>query len=313
MQPTTSEILAARGERKTVDAWRPAHFLSELEFSRHRRLEPVSTVFLTGQECAFRCLMCDLWKHTTVAPTPPGAIPAQLDLALSQLPPALHLKLYNSSNFFDNNAVPRADWPAIAERVGGFDTVIVENHPRLVSDRCGEFQQLCETQLEVALGLETSHAPTLAGLNKQMTVRDFENACGVLRRQQILIRVFILLKPPGTTEGEAIEQSLESIRLAFDNGADVCSVIPVRPGNGMMEQLQTAGLFEPPRLSSLITVLETAVSWGRGRVLADLWDAPRFADYPAAADAQIDHLQRLNHTQSLIDKSDSPRPAICTS
>jgi len=313
MQPTTSEILAARGERKTVDAWRPAHFLSELEFSRHRRLEPVSTVFLTGQECAFRCLMCDLWKHTTVAPTPPGAIPAQLDLALSQLPPALHLKLYNSSNFFDNNAVPRADWPAIAERVGGFDTVIVENHPRLVSDRCGEFQQLCETQLEVALGLETSHAPTLAGLNKQMTVHDFENACGVLRRQQILIRVFILLKPPGTTEGEAIEQSLESIRLAFDNGADVCSVIPVRPGNGMMEQLQTAGLFEPPRLSSLITVLETALSWGRGRVLADLWDAPRFADYPAAADAQIDHLQRLNHTQSLIDKSDSPRPAICTS
>ncbi|MGV2337032.1 MAG UNVERIFIED_CONTAM: hypothetical protein LVR18_24070 [Planctomycetaceae bacterium] len=87
----------------------------------------------------------------------PCAIPAQLDLALSQLPPALHVKLYNSSNFFDRNAIPREDWPAIAQRVRGFETVIVENHPRLVSDRCGEFQQLCETQLEVALGLETSH------------------------------------------------------------------------------------------------------------------------------------------------------------
>jgi hypothetical protein len=32
MQPTTSDILAVRGERTTVDAWRPAHFLSELEF-----------------------------------------------------------------------------------------------------------------------------------------------------------------------------------------------------------------------------------------------------------------------------------------
>jgi radical SAM enzyme (TIGR01210 family) len=243
--------------------------------------------------------MCDLWKHTTIAPTPLGAIPAQLDFALSQLPPALHVKLYNSSNFFDGNAIPRADWPAIAERVRGFETVIVENHPRLVSDRCGEFQQLCGTQLEVALGLETSHAPTLARLNKQMTVRDFEDACRVLRRQQILIRVFILLKPPGTTEGDAIEQSIESLRLAFDSGADVCSVIPVRPGNGMMEHLQTVGLFEPPRLSSLITVLETALSWGRGRVFADLWDAPRFADCAATAEAQINHLQRLNQTQSL--------------
>lgn len=297
MQSATAEILAARGVRTPVDPWRPAHVLSELEFSRHRRLEPVSTVFLTGKECVFHCLMCDLWKHTTVTATPPGAIPAQLDLALAQLPPAPHIKLYNSSNFFDNHAVPRADWPAIATRVTRFETVIVENHPRLVSDRCGEFQQLCGTQLEVALGLETSHAPTLAKLNKQMTVRDFESACRRLLHQQILIRAFILLKPPDTTEDEAIDRAINSIRLAFDNGADVCSVIPVRAGNGIIDQLQSHGRFIPPRLSSLITVLTTAISWRRGRVFADLWDASRFADSPTTAEAQIAQLKRLNHAQ----------------
>jgi hypothetical protein len=226
-----------------------------------------------------------------------GAIPAQLDLALAQLPAARHVKLYNSSNFFDEHAIPRADWPAIAARVGRFDTVIVENHPRLVSERCDEFQQLCGTQLEVALGLETSHASTLAKLNKRMTVRDFEQACGLLQRQRILIRVFVLLKPPDTTEEEGVERALESLRLAFDCGADVCSVIGVRAGNGMMDQLQSAGRFAPPRLSSLIRVLETALSWKRGRVFADLWDAARFADSCDSAELQIAHLQRLNHTQ----------------
>ncbi|MFM7056731.1 MAG: radical SAM protein [Planctomycetota bacterium] len=297
MNPGTREILGARGERAPVDPWRPSHVLSELEISRHRQLEAVSTIFLTGQECAFHCLMCDLWRHTTIAPTPRGAIPAQIELALDQLPPARHVKLYNSSNFFDNRAVPRTDWPAIARLVHPFDTVIVENHPRLVSERCDEFQQVCGTQLEVALGLETSHAVTLAKLNKQMTVRDFEHACDLLRRQRILIRVFVLLKPPDTTEEEAVERALDSMRLAFDCGADVCSIIPVRAGNGIMDQLQSAGRFTPPRLSSLISVLKTGLSWQRGRVFADLWDAGRFADSATSADLQIAHLQQLNHTQ----------------
>ena len=310
MQPATAEILAARGERGEVNPWEPAHFLTELEFSRHRRLEPVSTLFLTGRECVFRCLMCDLWKHTTIKPTPIGAIPAQLDRALSQLPPAPHIKLYNSSNFFDSTAIPTADWPAIASRVRHFQTIVVENHPRLVSDRCGEFQQLCGTQLEVALGLETSHAATLEKLNKQMTIRDFEEACRVLRRQQILIRVFVLLKPPDTTEREAIDRALDSVRLAFDCGADVCSVIPVRPGNGIMDHLQSLGSFTPPCLSSLTKVLETALSWQRGRVFADLWDADRFADSPVVAEAQITHLLCLNHTQSVTPTVPPPSAGI---
>lgn len=241
--------------------------------------------------------MCDLWKNTTESTVPEGAIPAQIDFALQQLPAAPHLKLYNSGNFFDPRAIPRSDWPTISQRVSRFETVIVENHPKLVGPYCAEFQQHCGTQLEVALGLETSHTETLAALNKQMTTSDFAQACRQLTSDRILIRAFILFKPPWTTELQAIERTLDSVRFAFDCGVSCCSIIPVRTGNGYMEQLQLSGHYEPPKLSSLESVMATTLAWQQGRIFVDLWDAKQFADDPEHADRQLERIHRMNLTQ----------------
>jgi len=243
--------------------------------------------------------MCDLWKNTTEQTVALGAIPEQIDFALHQLPPAQHIKLYNSGNFFDAKAIPVEDWSDISDRVRSFDTVIVENHPSLCGPHCTEFQQLCGTQLEVAMGLETSHAPTLARLNKQMTTQDFAYACALLQKDLILIRAFVLLKPPWTTEEQGIERAIESIRFAFDCGVSCCSVIPVRAGNGIMEQFAECGEFSPPRLSSLETVIRETVGWNRGRVFADLWNAEQFADNAETARVQIARLEAMNQTQEV--------------
>ena len=297
---TNRSILAARGPRNVVDPWRPYHFLNEPEFSADGVIDDVSKIFLTNRECPFRCLMCDLWRNTTEETVPLGAIPAQIDFALSRLLPAKHVKLYNSGNFFDPKAIPTANLPKIANQVRHFATVIIENHPRLCDARCGEFQTLLGTQLEIALGLETSHAPTLARLNKQMNVDDFAHSCELLLKAQIRVRAFVLLKPPWTSEEQGIERAIESVRFAFDCGVSCCAIIPVRAGNGMMEQLGQQGLFTPPRLSSLEVVMRECLSWKRGRVFADLWDARQFADSPADAEIQFARLEAMNLQQEAI-------------
>ncbi len=43
---------------------------------------PTATVFLTNRECPWRCLMCDLWRNTTIETVPAGAISGQIDYAL---------------------------------------------------------------------------------------------------------------------------------------------------------------------------------------------------------------------------------------
>jgi hypothetical protein len=302
---TDNDIQQERGRKNSVDPFRSHHMLVEPEFCANGQVEDVATVFLSNRECPFRCLMCDLWKNTTDDRVPVGAIPEQIRHAVQQLPPAQHIKLYNSGNFFDAQAIPPEDFSAIASLVRGFATVIVENHPRLCHDRCVEFRDLCDTHLEIAIGLETSHEQTLRQLNKQMTTDDFARACEFLLGHGIRVRAFILLKPPHTSEEQGIERAVESTRFAFDHGVDCCSVIPTRAGNGIMKRLQKMDLFQPPQLRSLEKAIDETITWKRGRVFADLWEAEQFAECPACATARIARLNTINLSQRAVP------PIVC--
>ena len=185
----------------------------------------------------------------------------------------------------------------IRSLVNGFRTLIVENHPKLCNDRCIRLQDLCGNQLEVAMGLETSHQPTLRQLNKQMTTDDFARACEFLIERDIRVRAFILLKPPDTLEEQGIERAIESVRFAFDRGVNCCSVIPTRTGSGIMDRLHQVGLYQPPQLRSLEIVLDETLSWNRGRVFADLWEARQFAKCAACATVRIERLNSINLSQ----------------
>lgn len=307
LEPTTlnlqrisdAQILAARPVKQVVDPWKPYAYLVESEPTVAGCVEDVATLFLTNRECPFRCLMCDLWQHTTDQTVPVGAIPAQIDYALARLPKAQHIKLYNSGNFFDRKAIPPEDHAAIAESVRGFKTTIVENHPKLTGEACLRFRDRLEGQLEVALGLETAHPDILKTLNKRMTLRDFERAVRFLRDNTIDVRTFILLRPPFMTEAEGVEWAVRSMTFAFDVGVQCCSLVPTRAGNGVMEHLEAQHAFASPTLASMEHVLAEGLRMRRGRVFMDLWDAERFIDCPTCAPARIERLRRMNLSQTV--------------
>jgi len=321
-------ILARRGARNAVDATRPYAFLVEQERAESGKNVPVATIFLTNRECPWRCLMCDLWKNTLTESVPPGAIPAQIDLALSQLPPARQIKLYNSGSFFDPRAIPSGDLPSIADRLRDFERVIVECHPSLVGDSALRFRDMlaqgersrrreeadtvsfgrnppphvggyeAPMKLEIAMGLETVHPDVLPRLNKRMTLDQFSRAAEFLRRHEIALRVFILVKPPFLDEVEALEWAKRSIDFAFDCGATVASLIPTRFGNGALEPLAANGDFSPPKLSTLEAAFDYGIGLGRGRVFADTWDLERFSNCTVCFKARQQRLECMNLSQS---------------
>ena len=135
-------MTALRDTPRFLDALRPQGCFLERERAESGEIVSIATVFLTNRACPWHCVYCDLWKHTTTETVPLGAIPGQIDYALSELsaPAIRQIKLYNAGSFFDPRAIPPEDFPAIAERVRGFERVIVECHPALVNDSVTRFQ-----------------------------------------------------------------------------------------------------------------------------------------------------------------------------
>jgi len=294
--------------------------------------------------------MCDLWKNTLSETVPVGAIPAQIAFALAELStqreagfqsaasddahskrpcldsqarmPALRqIKLYNSGSFFDPRAILAEDYPAIAERVSGFERVIVECHPALVGERCFRFRELLENRddksrrnqrekapakLEVAMGLETAHPEVLEKLNKRMTLDGFRRAAEFLRKNDIALRVFVLVKPPFILdEPEALHWAKRSIDFAFDCGATAVSLIPTRFGNGALEALAKHGEFAPPKLATLEAAVEYGIGLKRGRVFSDLWDLEKFSDCVECFEQRHARLREMNLRQVILP------PAVC--
>ena len=305
---TSSEwILSQRDEKNELNPHRPYAWLVEKEHSPSGNLQDTGIIFLTNKECSFKCLMCDLWKNTTDRPVPVGAIPEQIEWALSRMPNSVRqLKLYNSGSFFDERAIPLSDHPRIAELASPFETVIVESHPNLVGQKCLDFRDRLEGELEVAMGLEIAQPEILERLNKQMTLEDFRRAADFLRVNQIRFRAFILLRPPFLGEEEGIYWAKRSIDFAFDCGAECCTVIPVRGGNGAMEELMRLGEFAMPDIASLEEVLAYGLSLGRGRVFADLWDLQLFSKCNQCFQSRQDRLTRMNLEQSVPELESCP-------
>jgi archaeosine synthase beta-subunit len=320
-------VLGRRASRPWRDPWQHQGVIVEDERDAAGRAARVATVFLTGRECPWRCVMCDLWRFTIAEDTPPRAIPAQIGAARravrAQGDVITQMKLYNAGSFFDPRAVPERDYDEVAAQLTGLGRVIVESHPALVGDRVDRLIEALERsggptrhspeglldrsarhaarppQLEVAMGLETAHPVALEQLHKRITVDDFARAAERLRQRRVALRAFLLISPPFVPPEDQELWLLRSVDVAFSCGASVVSLVPTRPGNGAIDALTADGLFRAPRLDDIERSFMAALAHGRtrGRVFVDIWDLRRFAECLDCFDARRARLLHMNLEQ----------------
>lgn len=234
--------------------------------------------------------MCDLHQNTLPTATPARAIERQIRAALVRMPSASWIKLYNSGNFFDPGSIPPQDYQAIADCCRPFDRVIVENHPRFGASRHERFQDQVETQLEIAVGLETVQPRWLSRMRKQMTRDEFDRYAKRLRRLGIDLRVFLIVGVPGVTAREATRWARLSVRHAAANGARHISLIPARFGHGWNGRGDALPDIELERLSDLFAEARSDVA-APACVSVDLWGF-EFDQLSAADKERMTKLQR---------------------
>jgi radical SAM enzyme (TIGR01210 family) len=304
-------ILDRRPVREQHEAWRYQNLIVEDEPTDRQAVARSATVFLTGRECAWRCVMCDLWRYTTTSDTPVGAIAAQVAAARRALAergePVTQMKLYNASNFFDPRAVSDDDYRPIAMAVRQLERVVVESHPALIGDRVNRFldelarpHETRSIALEVAMGLETANPDALERLNKGLTLEQFSAAAEDLRRFGVDLRVFLLISPPFIPAADQDGWLGESIERARSCGATAISLIPTRAGNGAMEALAAERLYRPPDLADVERSIALAHKRrGQARVFVDLWDIQRLSHCPHCLGDRVARLHAMNLGQRI--------------
>jgi hypothetical protein len=249
--------------------------------------------------------MCDLWQNTLRDPQPVGQLTAQLESVLPEIEHRKTIKLYNASNFFDPKAVPTSELSAIARLVHDFEMVVVENHPKLLSDVILEFAGQIRGQLQVAMGLETADDSILAWLNKKMSVADYDRACRWLHDHDLSVRTFLLLPAPSVPPATMLTHTITSVQHALNGGSEVTSLIPLRAGNGVMDWLLEQRLVHLPNLEVAEETFRAALALPRAkhqRIYLDLWGLPTEVEYHGSGSGsgrEIHHrLQQLNLKQS---------------
>ncbi|GIX05219.1 MAG: hypothetical protein KatS3mg114_1088 [Planctomycetaceae bacterium] len=316
------ELVRQSRTARQHDPWQPQGWCLEQEPMEAGDMASCLAMFLTGQECPFACMFCDLWQHTVMTPTPAGALPHQVQQILYEvscqvgrsLPSALEpphrvanilpqvqiVKLYNSSNFFDPRAVPVEDYPALAASLAGIARVVVENHPRLCQGLVPRFRALLSGRLEVALGLETIHPELLPRLNKQMSWEDVERAVERLHRWDCDVRGFVLLGLPGLTVEECMIWAARTVSAAWDLGIRHVSLIPWRGTWGFWERPEWQRLRPKFRPDDLYAALTLGLEQRRGLLQLDLWDAQRWLTCPSCAEVRLQTLRTMNLRQQVL-------------
>lgn len=291
-----------RSGKAIIDPFRPVAAFAEQELGPDGTLQRSATILIANRECPFRCIYCDLWKHTLDEPTPEGAVPRQIDVAFEELGSTDfdQVKLYNAGNWFDGKAIPETDYQAIADRLRSFKRVIIENHPKLCDERVLRFRDMLDAQLEIAIGVETIDDSIMHRLDKSMSVADADRAMRFLREADVAIRAFLLFPPPFQIN-DIVSPALEAIDWCFERGVSSSVLIPLRVADGAMPQLVESRNARMPTLEEIESAVEryrvATAAQSPGRLFVDLWDAEASFGSADNAAARIERLRRFNDTQ----------------
>ena len=223
------------------------------------------------------CTMCSYVSDCTLEPIDTDTILKIFNEHLSRHPikdeEKISVKLFASGSFLNPHELPKDARDEILKtlvNLGNVSEIIVESRPEYVREEYLDeiFEIIGDTLFEISIGLETSNDYTrLKKINKGFTCKDFENANKLIKdlkknkNYNLKIKAYIFVKPILLSEGDAIDEAIETARYCDSIGIDRLSFCPATiHGGTVIERFWRKGAYQPPWIWSCIKIINTVRS-----------------------------------------------------
>lgn len=210
------------------------------------------------------CSMCGYINDCGQTPISSDDINYQFEHALDKFSGSNHdiVKIFTSGSFVDDNEINEKVQSDILKRLSSqTKKVIIESRPEFIKPAKLETIHSIFENVEIAIGLESANDFVLKNsINKGFKFLDYLSAADLINKHDLLLKTYLLIKPPFLTEREAIEDAINSVNKITENKIEgTISFNPVHIQNyTLVERLWHRHEYRPPWLWSVVEVIKRA-------------------------------------------------------
>lgn len=180
------------------------------------------------------------------------------------------LSIFNGGSYLNNEEISHNTQVAILERVAehpSLQKILVESRCEFINP--AKIQSLVSAlgekkTLEIGIGLEAVTDEVRNRLiHKGLSRRAFEESINICHGNRARVLAYILIKPPGLDEKEAIDEAIRTAEYCFDRGVDEVALEAtfIQEGTPLAESF-FRGEYRPPWLWSIIEVIKATEDFG---------------------------------------------------
>ena len=276
----------------------------ETDMSNGRKVDAMVVILRTNGCCWVKhggCTMCG-YREASLNSVSEEDLLKQLEQALTRYKGEPFVKIYTSGSFLDDNEVPPSVRAKFFEAFKDCERLLFESRPEFITA-----ESLAELpgNVTIALGLESSDPAVLeTSVHKGFTPEDIRRAGTLIKESGLMVRTYLLLKPPFMTESMAIADAVRSARFA-DPFSDEISVNPLNVQRGTyVERLWKRGEFRSPWIWSLMDVFRQLSGTVHSRLMSSPsgGGAMRGVHNCGECDRKaLDAVERFSYTQDVHD------------
>ncbi len=220
------------------------------------------------------CTMCGYFNDSMLSTLSEKDLLSQFENALQNYKNEKIVKLFTSGSFLDPSEIPVSVQQHILTTLNSTaEKISVESRPEYITEKSlGSIQEKVPLkEFEVGVGLETSNDLVREkSINKGFTFQDYKKAAALLKKHEMGVKTYVLLKPPFLTEEDSLNDCIKTAR----DTAPFTDLLSLNPTNiqrhTVVEYLWKRHQYRPPWLWSIVEFLQQSTTITEAFVKCDV-------------------------------------------